>query len=59
MSAVKAGTDGPGFRDQRVADALERMGGFRRVAHLNHRDVREVERATLRREFLDTYAALP
>ncbi len=58
MTAVKAGTDAPGFRDPTVGQTLERMGGFRRVAHLNNRDVREVERATLRKEFMQLYAAV-
>jgi hypothetical protein len=41
-----------------VALTLERLGGFRRVAHLNNRDTKEVEIGTLRKEFMQLYIAM-
>lgn len=59
MRAVRAGMPSmPTFRDQRVSPTLEAMGGWRRVSHLNGRDVEEVTVATVRKEFMQLYAAL-
>jgi hypothetical protein len=58
MDAVRAGTAEPSFRDPRIAPVLERMQGFQRVRHLNNRDVREVDIATLRKEFLELFKEL-
>lgn len=59
MKAVRAGMGStPPFKDPRVAPALEAMGGWRRVSHLNNRDTNEVTVATVRKEFMQTYEAV-
>lgn len=58
MDAVRAGSDAPGFHDPRIAPVLARFGGFRRVAHLSHRDTKEVEVSTLRKEFMQLFTEM-